>query len=66
MARMHDIPCPATAFTAEINAHLLAIEAAEARGVDLDREETAAALRMALALMQLAGRHPNHLRAGRR
>ncbi len=56
MARTHDMPCPATALTAEVNAHLLGVEAVEARGTDTTRDEAAAALGAALALMELVQR----------
>lgn len=65
MARQHDLPCPATAFTAEVNVSLLGIEALDARGADLTREETGAALRMALTLMQLSENHSEERRSRR-
>ncbi len=60
MARTHDTPCPATAFTAEVNVELLGVEAVEARGTDMDRAEVAAALGAALALMEVVQRHAAH------
>jgi hypothetical protein len=57
VTRRHDLPCPCSDFTAEVNLHALAVEVLDAHGRDLAPEEVAAALDASSALLRLvAGR----------
>lgn len=56
MTRKHDLPCPPSDFTAEVNLHVLAVEMLDEHGRDLTAEEVSAALDASWALLRLAAR----------